>query len=259
MLSISDHAILLLYLECSNFFMKKIYLSLVIMFCCAANAIYAQNVAINSDGSAADASAMLDVKSTSKGMLIPRVALTGRTDVTTIPSPANSLMIYNVSTAGSGSSAVVPGYYYWNSPSWIHVGMTTNAAITGDNNFVVENTAGQVGSKKGYGAVALNYIICVSNATFPCNTGCSTGANLDVTMLGEIKLFAGNFAPQNWAFCNGQIMAININLQLFSILGTTYGGNGVTTFSLPDLRSAVPLHFGTATSGKNWDQGEKQD
>lgn len=63
--------------------------------------------------------------------------------------------------------------------------------------------------------------------------------------LGEIKLFAGNFAPLGWAMCAGQLMSIAENDALFSLLGTTYGGDGVTTFGLPDLRGRVPLHQGT--------------
>ena len=62
--------------------------------------------------------------------------------------------------------------------------------------------------------------------------------------LGMIIIFGGNFPPAHWAFCNGQLMAINQNTALFSLLGTQYGGNGQTTFALPDLRSRVPLHFG---------------
>lgn len=54
--------------------------------------------------------------------------------------------------------------------------------------------------------------------------------------IGEIRLFAGNFAPRNWAFCHGQKMSISENTALFSILGTTYGGDGRTSFALPDLR-----------------------
>ena len=62
--------------------------------------------------------------------------------------------------------------------------------------------------------------------------------------IGEIRAVGFNFAPKNWALCNGQILSIAQNQALFSILGTTYGGNGVTTFALPDLRSRVPVHFG---------------
>lgn len=62
--------------------------------------------------------------------------------------------------------------------------------------------------------------------------------------LGEIMLFAGNFAPRGFAFCEGQIISIAQNSALFSLLGTTYGGNGVTTFALPDLRGRAPIHQG---------------
>ena len=57
--------------------------------------------------------------------------------------------------------------------------------------------------------------------------------------LGEIALFAGNFAPAGWALCNGQLLPISTNSALFSILGTAFGGNGITTFALPDLRGRV--------------------
>ncbi|MCO5188783.1 MAG: tail fiber protein [Anaerolineae bacterium] len=60
--------------------------------------------------------------------------------------------------------------------------------------------------------------------------------------IAEIKLFAGNFAPQGWAFCEGQILPIMQYQALFSLLGTTYGGDGRTTFALPDLRGRAPIH-----------------
>lgn len=62
--------------------------------------------------------------------------------------------------------------------------------------------------------------------------------------LGEIMLVGFNFAPRGWALCNGQLLAINQNTALFSLLGTMYGGNGQTTFALPDLRGRVAMHFG---------------
>lgn len=62
--------------------------------------------------------------------------------------------------------------------------------------------------------------------------------------LGEIRLFPYNFAPRGWAFCQGQILAISQNTALFSLLGTTYGGNGTTTFALPDLRGRVAISSG---------------
>jgi microcystin-dependent protein len=62
--------------------------------------------------------------------------------------------------------------------------------------------------------------------------------------LGEIRMFGGNFAPQGWATCDGQILPIAQNTALFSLLGTIYGGNGQTTFALPDLRGRLPVHIG---------------
>lgn len=63
-------------------------------------------------------------------------------------------------------------------------------------------------------------------------------------MLAQITMFAGNFAPRGWAFCSGQLLAISQYQALFSILGTTYGGDGRTTFALPDLRGRAPMHSG---------------
>jgi microcystin-dependent protein len=62
--------------------------------------------------------------------------------------------------------------------------------------------------------------------------------------IAEIKMFAGNFAPRGYAFCDGQLLSIAQNTALFSLIGTTYGGNGITTFGLPDLRGRVPMHQG---------------
>ncbi|HYM01972.1 MAG TPA: tail fiber protein [Stellaceae bacterium] len=64
--------------------------------------------------------------------------------------------------------------------------------------------------------------------------------------LGEIRVFAGNFAPRGWALCNGQVLSISQNTALFSILGTTYGGNGVNNFALPDLQGNAAVHQGSS-------------
>jgi microcystin-dependent protein len=64
--------------------------------------------------------------------------------------------------------------------------------------------------------------------------------------LAEIRVVSFNFAPKGWALCNGQILSINQNQALFALLGTTYGGNGTTSFALPNLQGSVPVHLGTA-------------
>lgn len=73
--------------------------------------------------------------------------------------------------------------------------------------------------------------------------------------VGEIRLFGGNFAPSGWMFCAGQLLPISENEVLFQLIGTTYGGDGESTFALPDLRSRVPVHQGTL-SGTTLTLGE---
>jgi microcystin-dependent protein len=74
--------------------------------------------------------------------------------------------------------------------------------------------------------------------------------------LGEIRMFAGNFPPKGWALCDGQILSIAQNTALFSLLGTTYGGNGQTTFALPDLRGRAPIHQGQGPGLSDYVLGE---
>jgi len=85
-------------------------------------------------------------------------------------------------------------------------------------------------------SLALNYI-CALQGLFPTR-------NWSQPTIGQVSLFAGNFAPRGWALCNGQLLPISQNTALFSILGTTYGGDGRTTFALPDLRGRVVMGAG---------------
>ena len=75
--------------------------------------------------------------------------------------------------------------------------------------------------------------------------------------IGEIKMFAGNYAPQGWAFCDGQLLNISGNDALYSLLLTTYGGDGRTTFGLPDLRGRVPIHHGQGSGLPDYGLGEQ--
>jgi microcystin-dependent protein len=74
--------------------------------------------------------------------------------------------------------------------------------------------------------------------------------------VGEIRMFAGNFNPNGWAFCNGQLMPISENETLFQLIGTTYGGDGESTFALPNLQSRLPMHMGTGPDGTTYQLGE---
>ncbi|HTI08787.1 MAG TPA: tail fiber domain-containing protein [Puia sp.] len=101
--------------------MSKI-LSLTVIGCLLFTIVKSQGVAINSDGSAPDTSAMLDVKSSNKGVLIPRLALTGIHDSATIHFPKTSLLVYNTATTGTDSLSVAPGFYYWSVNRWLPLG-----------------------------------------------------------------------------------------------------------------------------------------
>ncbi len=74
--------------------------------------------------------------------------------------------------------------------------------------------------------------------------------------IGEIRMFAGNFAPNGWMFCEGQTLPISENEALFQLIGTTYGGDGEETFNLPNLASRVPIHMGTGPDGTTYQLGE---
>jgi len=108
---------------------------------------------------------------------------------------------------------------------------------------------------KGKGGLGLNYIIALYGI-YPSQT---SGGDYTEQIVGEIRLFAGNFAPDGFAFCQGQLLQISSNTALFALLGTTYGGDGVTTFALPDLRGAVPVGFGVSGSGPSWIQGQRSN
>ncbi len=74
--------------------------------------------------------------------------------------------------------------------------------------------------------------------------------------VGEIRMFGGNFAPTGWMFCDGSVLAISQFETLFNLIGTTYGGDGQSTFALPDLRSRVPVHQGTDPNGNSYTIGQ---
>lgn len=79
---------------------------------------------------------------------------------------------------------------------------------------------------------------------------------MSTPFIGEIKLISWNYPPKGWTFCNGQTLSIQQNTALFSLFGTTYGGNGQTTFALPNLQGRVPVHFGIAQSGSSFVLGQ---
>ncbi len=109
-------------------------------------------------------------------------------------------------------------------------------------------------------SLGLNYVIALQG-TFPSRNAVAEGGESDLEALGvspfigEISLFGGNFAPRDWAFCDGQLLPIASYTALFSILGTTYGGDGETTFALPDLRGRAALGEGRGAGLSDWRLG----
>lgn len=100
-------------------------------------------------------------------------------------------------------------------------------------------------------SLALNHIIALDGA-FPSRTSPN-----DATMIGEVGIFAGSFAPSGWEFCEGQLLSIQDHQELFSILLTTFGGDGRTTFALPDLRGRAALGLGTGPGLSTYQWGQE--
>ncbi len=105
---------------------------------------------------------------------------------------------------------------------------------------------GTIGFRKGYMGLGINYMIALLG-DYPSTSSPVVNNNY----IGEIRLFTGNNPPFGWAFCNGQVLTVAGNTVLFGLIGTTYGGDGVNNFALPDLRDRVPVHPGTS-----WALGE---
>lgn len=189
--------------------------------------IQAQNVGINNTASQPDASAMLDVKSSNKGLLIPRVALNATTDNTTIPAAATSLLIYNTASSGAGPTAVSPGFYYWNNSGNFWIRLITdgsnlssgwllggNAATnpsshfigTTDNNsllFKVNNQkAGYVGVGTNDGNVFWGYLSGINNIGFS-NVGIgikslfNNSSSSNLVAIGDSALFSNTLGSAN--------------------------------------------------------------
>jgi microcystin-dependent protein len=123
-------------------------------------------------------------------------------------------------------------------------GVATGAELT------TENLGGWQPHANMSPSIAMNYLIA-TQGTFPSRNGGTEPA------LGEISIFAGNFAPRGWAPCEGQLLPIMQNTSLFSVIGTTYGGDGRTTFALPDLRGRTPIGAGSGAGMTSRSVGDR--
>jgi microcystin-dependent protein len=95
--------------------------------------------------------------------------------------------------------------------------------------------------------ISNTFLALTGAAMLVAGTGWSRPAAASEPFIAQISMFGGNFAPRGWAFCDGQLLSISTNTALFSLLGTTYGGDGRTTFQLPDLRGRVAVHSGSGS------------
>jgi microcystin-dependent protein len=112
--------------------------------------------------------------------------------------------------------------------------------------------SGIVGYKKGHGGLGMNYIICVNGLYPTSRTEVSYNG-----LMGEIRIFTGDFAPSGWMLCHGQHLRDTVpNTALYALLGKTFGGTD-STFALPDLRGLVPVGLGAHPGGLSWSRGQK--
>ena len=202
-----------------------------------------------------DNNAMLDISSTLKGVLLPRLNAAQLATLTASLTPAEAGMLVADSATGKP--------VYWNGSNWGDLAGNTITATSplsiSEVNTIALNpgtAAGDLITWNGSNWInmqpatqhfnltadnrqpflTINYCIALSGV-FPSQ-------NSSEPFLSEIEMYGFNFAPKGWAFCNGQLLPINQNAALFSLMGTFYGGNGINNFALPNLQGRVPVHFG---------------
>jgi microcystin-dependent protein len=233
----------------NTYIMKKILASLVLIIPILS---YAQT---GIGTTTPDANAALDISSTQKGVLLPRLNAAQLATLTSTLTPAQTGML--VTDAATGKP------FYWNGSGWkdfsttaitagsplsvsstntvsLNPGTAAGDLITWDGmNWVnmlpaVQHfTVNSVNNLQPY--LTLNYCIALLGIYPSRNT----------PYIGEIDVYSFAFPPKGWAACDGQLLSINQDQTLFSLLGTNYGGDGRTTFALPDLQGRVPLHAGS--------------
>jgi microcystin-dependent protein len=240
--------------------MKQIYLGLL-----ACSFVQLAGAQLGIGTNTPNSKALLDLHSSTRALMLPRMTTATKTAFTTgmgathkgmmlFDSSTNQIQIWdgaawrgftytgtapvNVNPA-TNTVALNPGtgvgdLLSWNGANWINIS---------SNAFVKPNALNLQPS------LSMNYCIALQGI-FPSQNGNSP-------FIGEVVLYAFNFPPKGWAQCNGQLLPINQNQALFSLLGTTYGGNGTTSFALPDLRGRAAIHKGQGPGLNNRDLGEK--
>jgi len=206
--------------------------------------------------------AMLDINSTTKGVLLPRLSPAQLAILAaSLTASEKGMLVTDVSTGKAlgwdgakwtdiaNLSARTPLSVSSTNQVALNAGTQSGDLITWDgNNWVNLQPAQQfsliVDNRQPY--LTVNYCIALQGI-FPARND---------PFVSQIQIFPFNFPPKGWAFCNGQILSISQNTALFSLLGTTYGGNGTSNFALPDLRGRAPVNFGQGAGLSNYDEGE---
>jgi microcystin-dependent protein len=241
--------------------MTKFYLVLTGLLCWFGTA-YTQ-VAIGT--ATPDANAMLTIVSTNKGVLLPRLTSAQQAVLAASLTTTETGML--VTDAGTGHllgwsgtafvpaanvTATAPLSVSATNQVALNAGTNKGDLITWDGtNWVnmqpaVQHFSLTVDNRQPY--LTLNYCIAM-NGIFPSRSDATP-------FVSQIQIFPFNFAPVGWALCNGQLISISQNTALFSLLGTNYGGDGRTTFQLPNLQGRVSMDFGQGAGLSNYIQGQ---
>ena len=212
-----------------------------------------------------DANAVLTISNTGKGVLIPRLSTAEQTTLAATLTTGETGMLIADSATGTlwvwgGSKFVNPSALAGKAPISvsstnaisINPGTAAGDLITWDGtNWVnmlpaVQHFSFEANNLQPY--LVGNFCIAI-NGIFPSRSDATP-------FVSQIQLFGFNFAPVGWAQCNGQLMAISQNAALFSLLGTNFGGNGTSTFGLPNLQGAVPMGMGQGTGLSPFVEGQ---
>jgi microcystin-dependent protein len=237
--------------------MRKIftYIAFFLPLCIALSPVFAQT-SIGMGTTTPDSHAVLDISSTTKGVLFPRLTTAQQTTLAGSLSAAEKGMMVTDSATGhlvvwTGTAWETPAAgttYTADSPLviktnnlQINPGTQSGDLLTWDgDNWVnmqpaVQHFTVTVDNHQPY--LVINYAIALYGV-YPSQSDATT------PFVGEVYMLGCNFAPVNWQLCDGSLISISENATLFNLLGTTYGGNGQTTYAVPDLRGRVPMHAG---------------
>ena len=215
-----------------------------------------------------DPNAALDISSTQKGVLFPRLTTAQQTTLASTLGPGEIGMIVIDATTGKQVT--------WTGSAWktlaasapltaaaplsvtsnnvrLNPGTAAGDLLTWDGNIWVNKQPAVQHFSLAYDNhqpfLITNYVIAL-NGIFPSQNDATE------PFVGEIYLMGCNFAPLGFAFCNGQLLPISQNAALFNLVGTTYGGDGISTFALPDLRGRIPIHQGSSSGTSTYVIGQ---